>query len=56
MIVTFKVNNKQEIELVNKKLDYIDKQIRLGKRKTLTPKEALGDYAKHITNSNKIKK
>ncbi|MFA5745913.1 MAG: hypothetical protein WCX82_01860 [archaeon] len=38
-----------EIEMVNRKIAYIEEQVKLGKRKTLTPEEALGDYAKYIT-------
>lgn len=38
-----------EIEMVNRKLDWIDEQVRLRKRKTLSPEEALGKYAKYNT-------
>lgn len=37
-----------ETELVNRKIDWIDKQVREGKRKVLTPKQALGKYAKYL--------
>ena len=37
-----------EIELVNRKLDFLDRQARLGKRKTLNSEQALGKYAKYL--------
>ncbi len=37
-----------EIELVNKKLDRIDTQIKEGKRKLLNEKQALGKYSKYL--------
>jgi hypothetical protein len=38
----------KEQELVNRKLDRIDKEIKEGKRRLLGPKEALGKYAKNL--------
>ena len=58
-IISFeKEKQYRENEIVNKKLDYIDKQVNFGKRKTQTPKEALGKYEKYITYQykNKISK
>ncbi len=37
-----------EIQLVNKKLDRIDYEIRTGKRKLLTAKQALQKYANKL--------
>lgn len=37
-----------EIELVNRKLDFLDQQAKLGKRKTLNSEQALGKYAKYL--------
>jgi hypothetical protein len=49
-IISFgKSKHDIEIEMVNRKIDWIEEQVRLGKRKTLTPEEALGKYAKYIT-------
>ncbi|PIU22546.1 MAG: hypothetical protein COT14_00710 [Candidatus Diapherotrites archaeon CG08_land_8_20_14_0_20_30_16] len=38
----------KEIELVNKKLDYIDAEAKAGRRKVLNSKEALGEYEKYL--------
>jgi Arc/MetJ-type ribon-helix-helix transcriptional regulator len=38
----------KEIELVNKKLDYIDSEAKAGRRKILNSKEALGEYEKYL--------
>ena len=40
--------NAIEIELVNRKLDRINREIKQGKRKLLNSKEALGEYAKYL--------
>ncbi len=37
-----------EVELVNRKLDRLNKEIDSGKRKLLNSDEALGKYAKHL--------
>ena len=37
-----------EVELVNRKLDFLDRQARLGKRKILNSDQALGKYAKYL--------
>ncbi|MFA5358125.1 MAG: hypothetical protein WC308_04385 [archaeon] len=47
-LVNFGEKHLSETELVNKKLDRLDREISSGKRKLLTPKEALGKYAKHL--------
>ena len=36
------------MKLVKRKLDFIDDQIKQGKRKTLTSKQALGKYNKYL--------
>ncbi|MFH0906534.1 MAG: hypothetical protein V1824_04320 [archaeon] len=51
-IVSFGKEKLSEDELVNKKLDWIDEQVRLGKRKLLTADEAFGKYAKLIKSNN----
>lgn len=47
-IINFGEKHLSEEELVNKKLDYIDAQIKQGKRKLLSADKALGKYAKHL--------
>jgi len=47
-IVDFEQHHLSEVELVNRKLDSIDQDIKLGKRKLLDADEALGSYAKHL--------
>lgn len=47
-IIDFGKEHLSETELVNRKLDWIDQQIKDGKRKLLTPKQALGKYAKYL--------
>lgn len=37
-----------EVELINKKLDYIDNEIKSGRKKLLNADEALGEYAKYL--------
>ena len=39
---------KSEEEMVAKKLDALDRDIKNGKRKLLTAEQALGSYAKHV--------
>lgn len=41
------VHNKEE-RLTNEKLDRIDEQIRRGRRRVLTAKQAMGKYSKYI--------
>ncbi|MFH0714383.1 MAG: hypothetical protein V1847_02200 [Candidatus Diapherotrites archaeon] len=45
-IVNFDKDRMKEADLVNQKLDRIDRDIQSGKRKLLTAKQALGKYAK----------
>jgi len=47
-IVDFGQHHLDEVELVNRKLDKIDKNIKAGKRKLLNADQALGEYAKHL--------
>ncbi len=47
-IVDFSQHHLSEAELVNKKLDRIDQDIKAGKRKLLNADEALGEYSKHV--------
>ena len=47
-IVRFGQENLDEIEMVNRKLDRIDQEVREGKRKVLTAHQALGKYAKYL--------
>jgi len=47
-IVDFGQHHLNEVEMVNRKLDIIDQDIKAGKRKLLTPDEALGSYAKYL--------
>lgn len=47
-VVNFGERHLGEIELVNRKLDRIDQEIKAGKRKLLTPEEALGKYAENL--------
>lgn len=37
-----------EVELVNRKLDFLDRQARLGKRRILNSEQALGKYTKYL--------
>jgi len=51
MIMDFRGRAKQildfsEVELVNRKLDRINREIKSGKRKLLNSEQALGAYAK----------
>ncbi len=47
-VVKFGEEHFSEVELVNRKLDVIDKQIKEGKRKLLNAEEALGRHAKYL--------
>lgn len=47
-IIQFGENHFDEVELVNKKLDRIDQDIKSGKRKLLNADQALGSYAKYV--------
>jgi len=47
-IINFRQNRMNEEELVNRKLDRIDEQVKTGKRKLLNAKQALGPYSKHL--------
>jgi membrane-bound ClpP family serine protease len=47
-IIQFGEEHFSEMELVNKKLDNIDQDIKAGKRKLLNSDEALGNYAKYL--------
>ncbi len=47
-IVQFGNEYLDEETLVNRKLDAIDKEISEGKRRLLTPGQALGSHAKHL--------
>lgn len=40
--------NAIEIELVNRKLGRINREIKQGKRKLLNSEQALGEYAKYL--------
>ena len=45
-LISFAEDHLSEVELVNRKLDRLNKEIEEGKRKLLGPEEALGKYAK----------
>lgn len=47
-IIDFGNNYLNESEIVNKKLDSIDRDISKGKRKVLTAEQALGKHARHL--------
>ncbi|MFA4907687.1 MAG: hypothetical protein WC602_05445 [archaeon] len=47
-IINFGKEHLSETELVNMTLDEIERQVKAGKRKVLTPKQALGKYAKYL--------
>jgi len=51
-LITFDKDNLNEVEMVNKKLDRIDYEIKIGKRRLLNDKEAFGEYAKYIKAKN----
>ncbi len=47
-LVDFGQHHLGEVELVNKKLDKLNKDIEEGKSRLLTSEEALGKYAKFL--------
>ena len=47
-LVTFSKTQMSEDQLVQMKLDWMDEQVRLGKKKVLNSDEALGKYATHL--------
>ncbi len=47
-LVDFEQRHLGEVELVNRKLDKIDHDIKVGKRKLLNASEAMGSYSKHL--------
>jgi hypothetical protein len=47
-IIDFGESHFSEEELVNRKLDRIDKEISEGKQKLLNAKQALGSHAKYL--------
>ena len=47
-IVDFGQHHLSEVELVNKKLDKLNKDVEEGRSRLLTPEEALGKYAKFL--------
>lgn len=47
-VIQFGEEHFDEVELVNRKLDKIDQEIKAGKRKLLNADEALGSYAKYL--------
>lgn len=47
-IVDFGQHHLSEVEMVNRKLDKLNKDIEEGKSRLLTPEEALGKYAKFL--------
>ncbi|PJA21309.1 MAG: hypothetical protein COX63_00225 [Candidatus Diapherotrites archaeon CG_4_10_14_0_2_um_filter_31_5] len=47
-VIDFGQKHLSEVELVNRKLDKLNKEIEEGKSKLLTPKQALGKYAKFL--------
>lgn len=47
-IIDFGQHHLGEVEMVNRKLDKLNKDIEEGKSKLLTPEEALGKYAKFL--------
>ena len=47
-IINFGQQHLNETEMVNRKLDSIDQDIKAGKRKLLNSSQALGKYAKHL--------
>lgn len=47
-IIDFGQHYLSEVELVNRKLDRLNKDIEEGRSRLLTPEEALGKYAKFL--------
>ena len=47
-IIDFGKEHLSEVQLMNKKLNWIDKEIKAGRRKLLTAEQALGVHARHL--------
>ncbi|MBU0662509.1 hypothetical protein KKH30_03905 [Candidatus Micrarchaeota archaeon] len=47
-VINFGEEHLSETELVNRKLDRLDREINEDKRKLLNADQALGEYAKHL--------
>jgi len=47
-IISFKKEYLTEEELMNRKIEFIENEAKAGRRKWLTPEEALGEYAKYL--------
>jgi len=47
-IINFAKENLSEEELVSRKIERIEKQVKNGKRKVLNAEQALGKYAKYL--------
>ena len=47
-LVNFGKEHLGEVELVNRKLDRMDQEIKAGKRKLLNADQALGKYSKYL--------
>ncbi|MFH1234410.1 MAG: hypothetical protein V1493_02255 [Candidatus Diapherotrites archaeon] len=47
-ILDFGEKHLSEVELVNRKLDRLNQEIKEGKRRLLGPEEALGPHAKNL--------
>lgn len=45
-VINFGEEHFSEVELVNRKLDRLNREIKEGKSRLLNPEEALGKYAK----------
>ncbi|QQR92234.1 MAG: hypothetical protein IPJ89_03675 [Candidatus Iainarchaeum archaeon] len=53
-LTTFAKTQMTEEQLVQMKLDWIDEQVKLGKRRVLNSEQALGKYAKLLKHEAKI--
>ena len=47
-VISFGEGHFSEEELVNRKLDLLDREIKNGKRKLLNADQALGSYSKYV--------
>ena len=47
-LLNFGEKHLEEVELVNRKLDRLDEEIKSGKRKLLNADQALGEYSKYL--------
>ncbi len=47
-VISFGEGHFSEEELVNRKLDFLDREIKNGKRKLLNADQALGSYSKYV--------